>query len=90
MDTCCCRGFYCQFIKTKAAICTKMSELLLGAQAFFGAGGQRFVLGEYQEIGSRLNANLQWVSVRAPCNCLLFFQRTAGYLGYWKMLKSLS
>lgn len=56
-----------------AAICTEMSELLLRAQAFSRAGGQRFVLGEYQEIGSRLNANLQWVSVRAPCNCLLSF-----------------
>lgn len=57
-----------------AAICTEMSELLLRAQAFSRAGGQRFVLGEYQEIGSRLNINLQWVSVKAPCNCLLFFR----------------
>lgn len=67
-----------------------MSELLLGAQAFSGAGGQRFVLGENQEIGSRLKPNLQWVSVRAPDNCSCLFQRIFRYLGYQKILKSLS
>lgn len=70
----CCRGFSCRFIKMKAAICTEMSELLLRAQAFSRAGGQRFVLGEDQEIGLRLSANLQWVLVRASCNCLPLFE----------------
>lgn len=67
-----------------------MSELLLRAQTFSGAGGQRFVLGDNQEIGSRLKPNLQWVSVRAPDNCPCLFQRIFCYLGYQKMLKSLS
>lgn len=70
---CCCRGFYCQFIKMKAVIVTEMSEGLLRPQAFSGAGVPRFVLGEFQEVSLRISANLQWVSVRAPVIAYPFF-----------------
>lgn len=43
-----------------------MSEGLLRAQAFAGAGAPRFVLGECQEVSLRVSASLQRVSVRAP------------------------
>lgn len=42
-----------------------MSALPLRAQAFSRAGGQRFVLGEHPETGSKLSANLHRVSARA-------------------------
>lgn len=58
----------------RAVTCTEMPDLPLRAQALSRAGGQTFVLGEHQETGSKLNANLHRVSARAPSNCLSCFR----------------